>query len=299
MTTIATTADIRGPNPEAVLLAGFLASYQENTRVQYAMIMRQWFRWCENKGLRPLDAKRPHFELWMRELEEVDGLKLSTVNGKMTAVGQFYRYAVIDGFLPASPCQWIKRPSVPRKSTTNGLTRPELLRVLDLAKQTSVQDHAICCVLGLTGIRVGELCAIQIEDIGRNAGFHTVKIIREKSHEEAEIPLVPRASWAVEQQMWGRTSGPLFLLRNEVPMDRRGVDRIVKRLCKKAGIDKRISPHSFRHTFVTLSLDAGADPRSVQKSVGHSDLRMTSYYDRAKSSLSKNTAHLVAAYLES
>jgi len=216
----------------------------------------------------------------------------------MTAVGQLSNYAVIDGYLPASPCQWIKRPSVPRQSTTNGLTRPELLRVLDLAKASTPQDHAIMCILGLNGLRVGELVAIQIEDVGRAGGYHTIEITREKSHEPAVIPLAPRTSWAVEQTMYGRKAGPLFMLRGELPMDRRGVDRIVKRLAKEAGITKRISPHSLRHTFITLALDAGVNVRNVRNSVGHSDDRMVAYYDRNRESLTLNATHMVSAFVE-
>jgi integrase/recombinase XerD len=299
MTDLARTTDLRGATPEAIVAAAFLAGHREPTRSHYAMVIRQWFDWCDTHGLRPMEVQRVHLELWLRDMEERQHLKPSTINGKMVAVGQLYRHAVMDGYLPVSPAQWVKRPSVPRQSTTNGLTRPELLAVLELAKQSSPQDHAIVCILGFNGLRVGELCAIRIEDLGRESGYHTIKIVREKSHEAAVIPLAPRTSWAVEQAAWGRTAGPLFMLRNEVPMDRRGVDRIVKRLCKKAGITKRISPHSFRHTFVTLSLDAGAGVREVQNSVGHADPRMVAYYDRAKNSLSKNTTHLVSAYVES
>lgn len=296
--TLATYADLRGPTPESVIAAGFLASYREPTRSHYGMVVDQWFQWCYGKGIAPMDAQRPHFELWMREMEEVKGLKPSTVNGKMVAVGQFYKYAVLDGYLPASPCQWVKRPPVPRMSTTNGLTRPELLKVLDLAKQSCPQDHAVMCILGLNGLRVGELCAIRIEDIGRAGGYHTITIVREKSNDGAVIPLAPRTSWAVEQTMWGRTSGPLFMQRGEVPMDRRGVDRIVKRLTKQAGITKRVSPHSLRHTFITLALDAGVSVRNVRNSVGHVDDRMVAYYDRNRESLTLNATHMVSAFVE-
>lgn len=296
--TLATSDDLRGPSADRLLAASFLARFREPTRSHYGMCVRQWFAWCDEHGIRPLEAQRAHIELWMRELEEVKGLKLSTINGKITAVGGLYRCAVLDGLLPASPAQWVKRPSVPRMSTTNGLTRPEALKMMELAKQSSVQDHAIMCILILNGLRVGELCAIQVEDVGREGGYHTIKIVREKSGKPAVIPLAPRTSWAVEQTMYGRTTGPLFMLRGELPMDRRGVDRIVKRLGKLAGIDKRISPHSMRHTCVTLMLDAGVSVRNVRNTIGHSDDRMVAYYDRNRESLTMNGTHMVAAFVE-
>ena len=297
--TLATFEDLRGPSPESVIAAGFLVRYREPTRSHYAAIVKQWFAWCHDKGLAPMDAQRVHVELWMREMEEVKGLKLSTVSGKITTIKMLYNFAVMDNYLVANPCQWVKRPSVPRQSTTNGLTRTELFRIVDCAKESSVQDEAIMCILGYNGLRVGELCAIQVDDIGMLNGYHTVKIVREKSMEPAVIPLAPRTSWAVQRAMYGRVSGPLFMLRGEVPMDRRGVDRIVKRLAKKAGITKRVSPHSLRHTFITLALDAGVSVRDVQNSVGHADARMVSYYDRNKDSLTRNATHSVAAWVES
>lgn len=297
-TTPATFADVTGPRPENLLAANFLVSYPEGTRNSYALVLRQWFTWCYSHGIQPMDAKRPHIEAWMRQMEEVDGLKNSTICGKVGTLNMFYRTAVRDDYLMANPVEWVKRPSVPRQSTTNGLTRRELWDVLELAKQSSAQDHAILCVLGYNGLRVGELCAIQVENVSMMAGYLTIKIVREKSHETAVIPLAPVTSQAVQKVMFGRTTGPLFRLRGEVPMERRGVDRIVKRLCRKAGITKRVSPHSFRHTFITLSLDAGASVRDVQNSVGHADMRMVSYYDRAKTSLERNSTHLVSAWVE-
>jgi site-specific recombinase XerD len=95
-----------------------------------------------------------------------------------------------------------------------------------------------------------------------------------------------------------RTSGPIFLCRTGEPLDRRGADRIVKRIGKAASVTKRISPHSLRHTFITLALDAGVSVRDVQNSVGHRDARQVSYYDRNKASLPRNATHFVAAYVE-
>lgn len=298
MTTLATVNDISGLGPERIIVAGFLASYREPTRGHYAMVLKQWLAWCHAQGFDATQAKRAHIELWARHLEEERGLMLSTVAGKLTAVCGLYKYAHMDGYLPENPARWVKRPIVSQISTTEGLTRSELLAILDLAQHTDPQDHAIVCILGLNGLRVGELCSLRVENVRRQGSYNSLTFKREKNPDLAVVPLSPRTSHAVEQITHGRHSGPLFMLRGEKPIDRRGVDRIVKRLARNVGITKRMHPHCFRHTFITLALDAGVSERNIQNSVGHRDPRQVTRYDRNRDDLSRNATHMVSAYVE-
>lgn len=87
-------------------------------------------------------------------------------------------------------------------------------------------------------------------------------------------------------------------MRGGERMDRKAANRVVKRLVKEAGITKRISCHSLRHTFVTMAHEAGVPPRTIQHSMGYSDLRMISYYDRGMQQLSAQASHAVAAFLD-
>lgn len=302
--TLATPSSIAGAPEEDIVALRFLVRYREPTRSSYAMSIRQWFQFCYDHGVQPMKAQRSDIEMWLRKLDEVDGLKNSTMAGKMNAVAGLYRFAVIDGFLPASPAEYVRRPTVPRYSTTNHLSRAELSTIIDLAKASGPRDHALMCILGFNGLRIGEAMSLNIENLGRTGGYHTVKFVREKSNrQEAEVPLAPRTSHAVEQCIYGRTTGPIFLMRSTTSgdfqrMDRRSADRVVKRLVKQAGISKRITPHSFRHTFVTLALDAGVAARDVMNSAGHADPRMVAYYDHNKSSLPRHATHAVASYVD-
>jgi integrase/recombinase XerD len=223
---------------------------------------------------------------------------LSTIAHKLGAISQFYHYAVIDNYIARNPAEFVKKPSVPRVSSTNGLSRSELLAVLDVAAKTHPRDEALVCILGLNGLRIGEAVALDITDLTRKGGYHVLRVKREKGSETPEIPLSPRTSWAVERSTAGRFAGPLFLNREGNRLDKPGANRIVKRLVKAAGIDKRITCHSFRHTFITLSLDAGVSVRDVQNSVGHRDARQVAYYDRNKGSLANNATHYLSAYVE-
>ena len=78
-------------------------------------------------------------------------------------------------------------------------------------------------------------------------------------------------------------------------MDRYAADRAVKRLSKRAGITKRVSPHSLRHSFITAALDAGVLLRDVQEAASHADPRTTMRYDRARQSLDRHATYIVAA----
>lgn len=296
---LATPRSIAGPNPDEVVAARFLSRYREPTRSGYQMSLKHWFAWCYSKGIQPMSVERAHIELWARELEEVNGNKLSTVAGKLNAVCGMYRFAQRDRLLEHNPAEWVQRPKVPRYSSTESLSRSEMLAVLDCGQASGARDHALVCILGLNGLRVGEAISLNIEDLGYKQSYRTVKFTREKKDGMVdEMPLSPRTSRAIDQCTYGRTEGPIFLIRGEGRMDRRGADRIVKRLVKQAGIKKRITPHSFRHSFVTLSLDAGASVRDVQNSVGHADPRMVAYYDRSRNSLPRHATHYMSAYVE-
>ncbi len=80
-------------------------------------------------------------------------------------------------------------------------------------------------------------------------------------------------------------------------MDRYAADRMVKRLARTAGISKRISPHSLRHSFITAALDAGVPLRDVQEAASHADPRTTMRYDRGRGSLDRHATYIVATFL--
>jgi integrase/recombinase XerD len=94
-----------------------------------------------------------------------------------------------------------------------------------------------------------------------------------------------------------RTTGPVFLGAGGARMDRYAADRSVKRMARRAGITKRISPHRLRHSFITAALDAGVPRRDVQEAASHADPRTTMRYDRARPSLDRHATYIVAAFI--
>jgi site-specific recombinase XerD len=112
------------------------------------------------------------------------------------------------------------------------------------------------------------------------------------------IPLAPRTARAIDLCVAERVEGPILLNRDgDRRSDRHAATRIVKRLAKRAGIDKRISPHSLWHSFITAALDAGVALRDVQEAASHADPRTTMRYDRARGSLDRHATYIVATFV--
>jgi integrase/recombinase XerD len=111
------------------------------------------------------------------------------------------------------------------------------------------------------------------------------------------IPLAPRTARAIDLTVGERLDGPIFLRPDGQRMDRHTAGRIVRRVARKASLDKKISPHTLRHAFITAALDAGVPLRDVQEAASHADPRTTMRYDRARVSLDRHPTYIVAAFL--
>ena len=275
--------------------AGFLARYSTVTRTAYSADLRWWFGFCDEHGLEPMAARRFHIELWARLMEE-RGLSRSTIGRRLSTVAGFYRFAVIDGRLENSPAEYVRRPRIDTESTTLGLDRMELGAFIAQGAAAGPRDHALACLLGLLGLRVGEACGINIQALGSDRGHRTVTVLG-KGSKLAVLPLPPRVARAIDEAAGDRTSGPLLLSGSGQRLDRAGAARIVRRLAKRAGITKRISPHSLRHSYITAALDAGVPLRDVQIAARHADPRTTTRYDRARNNLDRHASYVVTAFV--
>jgi site-specific recombinase XerD len=236
-------------------VAGFLARYSGPTRRSYATDLRQFFSWCARMDLEVFDLKRAHIELWARAMED-KGLGRATIGRRLSTVVGFYRMAVLDGYLEHSPAEYVRRPKIDTESATLGLDRTELSAFVAQAAAGSPTDHALACLLGLLGLRVSEACSIDVSDLSLERGHRTVTVLG-KGSKQAVIPLPPRIARAVDLAAGERRSGPLLLTQAGNRLNRHAASRIVRRLAKRAGITKHISPHSLRHSFITAALDAG------------------------------------------
>lgn len=275
--------------------AGFLLGYTGHTRAAYIRDLRDFGAWSADAGISPLEATRAHVEAYVRSLE-ADGRSASTMARRLSTLAGYFRYAVAEGFLDRSPMQHVRRPRVHEDSPTLGLDRDEARAFLGAAERAGARDHLLACLLLLNGLRVSEACAAGIEDLAEERGHRVLHVTRKGGRREG-VPLAPRTVEAVRAHVGRRVSGRLLLANDGAVLDRHDATRIVRRLASAAGIGKQVSPHSLRHTAVTLALDAGVSLRDVQDFAAHADPRTTRRYDRGRRSLDRHATYALASFV--
>ncbi len=145
-------------------------------------------------------------------------------------------------------------------------------------------------------MRVSEAAGADIEALGLERGHRTLTILR-KGGKVVTVPLAPRTARAVDLAVGERFDGPMFLGADGERLNRHAAGRIVRRVARRAGITKRVGPHTLRHAFITAALDAGVPLRDVQEAASHADPRTTMRYDRARVSLDRHATYIVATFL--
>lgn len=292
-----------GDSTEATLrvaIAAYLARFKGLTRVHTESDLRAFLTWSHSRRLDPLEAKRPHIELYLRWMQEVGGYKPSTVSRRISVVAGFYRTCVIDGVLEHSPADYVRRPRVSTESPTLGLNHLQFEAMLTAARESAnPNDFALVTMLGLLGLRIFEATGADVEALSEVHG-HRVLRIHGKGDKIALVPLPPAVSRAIDRAVDERLSGPILRSRTGSRMDRHCATRRLRALARSAGVSTaRMHPHMLRHTFVTTMLDAGVDLRDVQIAARHADPRTTMRYDRARKNLDRHPNYVLAAYMAS
>ncbi len=281
--------------PEKLALAGFLAGYSGMTRDAYALDLRQFTTWCRQRQLRLFAVRRADIELFARDLEAA-GRARATITRRLSTIAGLYKYAVEEDLLDHSPAVHVRRPRIDYESHATGLDRNEVGALLVAAGLGTAAEHALVSLLALNGLRVSEATGADIEALGTERGHRTLAITR-KGGKKAVIPLAPRTARATDLTIGERCEGPIFTTPAGQRLDRHGAGRIVRRVARRAGLAKKIGPHTLRHAFITAALDAGVPLRDVQEAASHADPRTTMRYDRARVSLDRHATYIVAAYI--
>lgn len=288
---------------EAWLRAKRLRSGSRNTVAAYERDLSAFFAWCDERGLDVFEVFAPQVEQWAEDLSTLDNvgryksrtkpLGKATVSRMLSSVSSFYAYAGkhTHGRI-GNPVELVERPAVDSESQTLGLSRAEVDALREVARKRGLRAYAMVQLLLGTGLRVSELCGADTGDLTR-AGETDVLLVTRKGGKRARVPVPEAAARALRRYNRGR-KGPLFLKDDGGRMTRRMVDWHLSTMARDAGITKRISPHSLRHTAATLALDAGASLRDVQVQMGHSRPDTTARYDRARRDLDNAAARALA-----
>ena len=213
------------------------------------------------------------------------GLAPSSIHRQISALRTYYRFLVGEGLATTNPTERIESPKRWRSLPTV-LTVPEIQRLLDAPSSDDPlreRDRAILELAYATGARVSELVGMKIQDVFQQEG---IARLFGKGAKQRLVPVGRRALSAVALYASsgrsaidrGKSGGRLFLNARGGPLSRVGAWGIIKQAAKRAGLTKRVTPHTLRHSFATHLLEGGADLRAVQEMLGHADLATTQLY---------------------
>lgn len=234
-------------------------------------------------------------------LMEIQNKKYSrtTVSRKIAAVKTFYRYLYREKLVKINPAINIKAPKK-TKNLPEFLSETEaqlLMEQIELKTPSTIRDRTILEVLYATGMRNTELCNLNLEHI--NFEEDEIKVFGKGSKER--IVLISRRAKDFLQKYITQTrpllaknnntcpTDPVFINNNGYRILQRSIHRVIKEAAQKAGLNKKVSPHTLRHTFATRLLEKGADLRIVQELLGHASISNTQVYTHVSTERLKQT----------
>ncbi len=226
-----------------------------------------------------------HLQLFVKWLNEF-GIAPTTQARIISGIKSFYNYLIMEDLLKNNPSELLESPKLGRK-LPDVLSTEEIdaiIAQIDLSKKEGARNKAIIETLYSCGLRVSELVNLKLSELFFDEGF--IKVIGKGNKQR----LVPIGSAAVKYINIYKNE-----IRNHLVIDKKHEDflflnnrgkqltrvmifTIIKRLCEKAGIKKKISPHTFRHSFATHLVEGGADLRAVQEMLGHASITTTEIY---------------------
>lgn len=257
-----------------------------NTRQAYERDLRLF---CKTLGFKNSDAlvnvSREQITGYMTQLKE-KGLAAATIARKLAAIKAFYRFMTAEGYMDANPAEVVeagtKGIKLPRVLSEDEVVR--LLNQPDITTAEGFRDRTMLEVLYATGMRVSELINLTLERVDLNMKYI---IAFGKGSKERILPLGSVAAEFLQQYLEkvrpklthaGRNTNIVFLAFGGHELTRQRFWQIIRAYGRKANINKALTPHILRHSFATHLLDNGADLRSVQELLGHSDISTTQIY---------------------
>jgi integrase/recombinase XerC len=250
-----------------------------HTLRSYQTDLRQFMDFLSGHGIEELERVNGRaIRIYMARLHEAK-LSRASIARKLAAIRSCFSFMTRRGVLDRNPAREVGQPSLPKR-LVSFLPVDETWALLDRSAPGSAQelrDRAILELLYATGIRVSELCGLDLSELDFGRG---ITRIMGKGAKERIVPVGEEALEAVNAYLGarGRGEGALFKNRRGGRLTVRSVHRMVRERARAAGLSRRVSPHTLRHTFATHLLDAGADLRLIQDLLGHSRLTTTQKY---------------------
>jgi site-specific recombinase XerD len=297
------TSDQAADRVRALVAAFLLSKKNLNTRKAYRRDLLAWIDWCEENEHDPLNVRRVHLDAWSEVGAGLTPEKPAntTMARRLSAVSSWYTYLLREEVLEKTPTAYLERPPVdPDHSDTRGLTLAEARDVMVAGVAHSRRAKVITSLGLLDGLRCDEMVQLDVEDFGTDQGHRTLDVSRKGGYKQ-RVPVAPVSVAALEECIGDRTSGPILITSTGRRITPDRVFRIVRQVAALAELDQpeTVSPHSLRHSFITLALEDGVPLHVVQDAAGHKTPRTTRRYDKNRNQLAQHPAYRLAAKMAS
>ncbi len=272
-------------------------NYSQHTLTNYKIDLKDFSKFCGAIELEKIDYLL--LRKYLAVLKE-KSLGNRSVGRHLSALRSFFRFLSREGYIKTNPILMLSSPKLD-KHLPSFMTEEEVVKLIEsaFAKDADdvfgLRDRAILETFYSSGLRISELVLLSLDDIDFIAGI--VKALG-KGKKERIVPIGDAALNAIRKYLGKRKkqNNALFLNKNGKRISTRGVRDIVEKYLRSAGIQRGVSPHTFRHSFATHLLNRGADLRTVQELLGHANLSSTQIYthlttDRLKSVYDKAHPH--------
>lgn len=277
-------------------------SLSQNTLDAYLGDVQKFVRYLEieQMELQPLQVQRSdlvHFIHWVNKL----GLEASSQARLISGLRAFYKFLLVEDLLDDDPTDLLEGPRLRRKmpEVLTVYEIQQMLAAIDLSDPLGHRNRAMIETLYACGLRASELTNLRLSNLFLSAGF--IKVLG-KNNKERLVPIgtdaVKYLKYYIEQlRAFQKNIRPgqenyVFLNRRGAHLTRVMVFYIIKDLAEKAGISKKISPHTFRHSFATHLVEGGADLKAVQDMLGHESITTTEIYTHLDTEYLKETIYL-------
>jgi len=250
-----------------------------NTLQNYARDVRRLQVWAAGKGTQVNALQRKDLREWIASMSR-EGLAPSSVARAVSAARSFFKFLMLDRHVQRDPTEDIhtpqKRSRLPKFLTEEEMER--LLRAPDINTDVGVRDRALLELMYAAGLRVSELCGLKVADVDLDGAIVSCF---GKGSKQRRIPIGKSAVHWLQRYLAVRdrlgSNNPVLFLNRGRALTRQLAWSIIKTYAAKAEVPN-ISPHTLRHSFGTHLMQHGADSRSVQALLGHSDISTTEIY---------------------
>ena len=272
-------------------------SLSENSVSSYKNDLQRYLKFLSNDlKIQKLDGvELRHIEKYLEELSAID-LSVSSIARNVSSIRGFHEFAVVENMAEANPAELVELPKK-AESLPEVLNPEEVSAIIDIPNRESnagIRNAAILETLYATGMRVSELVNLELDNLIFEIGF--IRVIG-KGNKERLVPVGEAAQSALEHYIETvrpafqsddnphKAKNRIFLSQRGNPLSRMSIWNVVNDAAERAGIEKNVYPHIFRHSFATHLLEGGADLRAVQEMLGHASINTTEIYTHVDRSL--------------